>query len=159
MAGVPAPVYPVLYNELAFAHLSLSFKIPTERIHLTQSFMNQLQARPGIKQNFRCCNIKKSIQSVYLPELLKAAVFHKYGLISLIRNSLYFTKSNNIPIYKHPLVLLLKILELFFNFKNSKPHTKIKDTHRHSSLGPHEFLVSSHPKMFQSHQQNEYRSF
>lgn len=60
---------------------------------------------------------------VYLPKLLKAAVFHKYVLVSLIRNSLYFTKSNKISIHEHPLVLLMT-LGLFLIFKNYKAHTE-----------------------------------
>ena len=76
----------------------------------------------------KCYTINKSIRLVYLPKLLKAAVFHKYVLVSLIRNSLYFTKSNKIPIYEHPLVLLMKT-GLFLIFKNYKAHTENK---RHS---------------------------
>lgn len=44
-------------------------------------------------------------------------------------------------------------------FLSSKLYVEIKDTHRHSSLNPHEFLVSSHPMMSQIHQQNGYKSF
>lgn len=50
-------------------------------------------------------------QLVYLPTLLKAAVFHKYVLVSL--NSSYFTKSSNIPISEHPLLLQMRALGCF----------------------------------------------
>lgn len=107
----------MLQDELDLTHLSLCFKIPTEQRHFAWSLTNQLQEQSGSEQTFKCCTIKKNTQLVYLPKQLKAAVFHKYVLICLIRNSLYVTKSNNIPLYEHPSVLLMKTLGLLFNFK------------------------------------------
>lgn len=83
----------------------------------------------------KCYTINKNIKLVYLPKLLKAAVFHKYVLVSLIRNSLYFTKSNKVPIYEYPLVLLMT-LGLFSFFKIIKLIQKMRNSQAFITRSP-----------------------
>lgn len=72
------------------------------------------QEKSGSEQIFKCYTIEKNAWLVYLPKLLKAAVFHTHVLLPLTRNSSPFSKSKNTPISEHPSVLQMETYYITF---------------------------------------------
>lgn len=140
-AGVSTPGYLQLFYVIwwtVFYTFITFFQDPHRTKCCIWAFMNQLQEKSVSEQTFNvimlynahCSNVipSKRMPSWFTYRNYWKLQFRKYVLITLTRNSPYFTTSNNIPISEHPLVLQMKTL-VFLIFKNSKPHTENK---RHS---------------------------